>query len=43
MSIHYIYYSPVMDKLPTADHFSEDESRDYFIDLMLGLEFCKHT
>lgn len=33
--------SPVMDKLPTEDRFPEDRSRDYFIDLMLGLEFCK--
>lgn len=35
-------YSPVIDKLPMDERFSEDQSRDYFIDLVLGLEFCKH-
>lgn len=34
-------FSPVIDKLPMDESFSEDQSRDYFIDLMLGLEFCK--
>lgn len=35
-------YSPVIDKLPMDERFSEDQSRDYFLDLVLGLEFCEH-
>lgn len=27
--------------LPVDKRFSEDECRDYFIDLILGLEYCK--
>lgn len=31
-----------MDILPTEDTFSEELSRDYFVDVMLGLEFCEY-
>lgn len=35
----YIQKGPVIDKLPMDERFSEDQSRDYFLDLVLGLEF----
>lgn len=37
------YCSPVIDKLPMDDIFTEDVGREYFIDLVLGLEYCKQV
>lgn len=31
----------MIDKLPMEETFSEDVSRDYFVDVILGLEYCK--
>ena len=33
--------SAIIDKLPSETVFSEDESREYFKDLLLGLEYCE--
>jgi len=35
--------SPVVSHLPTEDTLTEDKAREYFIDLILGLEYCKLT
>lgn len=35
----YIQKGPVIDKLPMDDIFTEDVGREYFIDLVLGLEY----
>ena len=30
-----------MKQIPTEDTLSEDQAREYFIDLILGLEYCE--
>lgn len=35
--------SPVVSHLPTEDTLTEDKAREYFIDLILGLEYRKLT
>lgn len=37
----FVHLRAVISELPTTVTFSEDKAREYFIDLMLGLEFCK--
>ena len=35
--------SAILEKLPAESKFSEDESREYFIDILLGLEYCESS
>ncbi len=35
------YFRPVMDTMSTEATFSEELSRDYFTDVILGLEYCE--